>query len=237
MAGDTQETTCSAHYRQGGIVVGPATMATRVPGLYVAGGVGGHSNGLIAPVTYDGMLAAETVANDLPRLRPAALPGDKAAAGEARLLGLRRPRSGNGATPAQVKKALRAVMSEKMGFFKDAAGMNEALAAVTRLREEILPSMGLANATPRLNYAWLDAIDVANMLEVAALTIRGAHRRTESRGPFYRTDFPDMDNEHWLVKNILTPTPNGHVEFRAEPYDLPFFKPDFARRPSLEVDW
>jgi len=115
--------------------------------------------------------------------------------------------------------------------------MNEALAAVTRLREETLPSMGLANATPRLNYAWLDAIDVANMLEVAALTIRGALHRTESRGPFYRTDFPDMDNENWLVKNILTPTPNGDVDFRTEPYDLPFFKPDFARRPSLAVDW
>src|SRR5487761_124864 len=237
VATDTLETACSAHYRQGGIVVDPATMATRVPGLYVAGGVGGHSNGLIAPVTYDGMLVAETVANDLPRLGPAALPEDKAAAEEARLLGLRRPRSGNGATPAQVKKTLRTVMGEKMGFFKDAAGMNDALAAVTRLREEMLPSMGLANVTPRLNHAWLDAIDVANMLEVAALTIRGALHRTESRGPFYRTDFPDMDNERWLVKNILTPTSNGDVDFRTEPYDLPFFKPDFARRPSLEVDW
>ncbi|MGH6973862.1 MAG: FAD-binding protein, partial [Stellaceae bacterium] len=237
VAADTLETACSAHYRQGGIVVDPATMATRVPGLYVAGGVGGHSNGLIAPVTYDGMLAAVTVANALPRLPPAALPENKAAAEEARLLGLRRLRSGNGATPAQVKKALRTLMGEKMGFFKDAAGMNEALAAVTRLRAEMLPSMGLPSATSRLNYAWLDAIDVANMLEVAALTIRSALHRTESRGPFYRTDFPDMDNENWLVKNILTPTPNGDVDFRIEPYDLPFFKPDFTRRPSLEVDW
>ncbi len=237
VAADTLETACSAHYRQGGIVVDPATMATRVPGLYVAGGVGGHSNGLIAPVTYDGMLAAETVANDLTRLGRAALPEDKAAAEEARLLGLRRPRPGNGVTPAHVKKALRSLMGEKMGFFKDAASMSDALAAVTRLREEMLPSMGLANVTPRLNHAWLDAIDVANMLEVAALTIRGALHRTESRGPFYRTDFPDMDNERWLVKNILTPTANGDVDFRTEPYDLPFFKPDFVRRPSLEVDW
>jgi succinate dehydrogenase flavoprotein subunit len=237
VAADTLETACSAHYRQGGIVVDPATMATRVPGLYVAGGVGGHSNGLIAPVTYDGMLAAETVANDLPRLKPVALPEDKAMAEEARLLGLRRPLSGNGVTPAQVKRRLRALMGEKMGFFKDAAGMAAALAEVTRLRDELLPAMGLTNVTPRLNYAWLDAIDVANMLEVAALTIRGALHRTESRGPFYRTDFPDMDNENWLVKNILTPTPNGAVDFRTEPYDLPFFKPDFVRRPSLELDW
>ncbi|MGB8181716.1 MAG: FAD-binding protein [Stellaceae bacterium] len=237
VASDTLETACSAHYRQGGIVVDPATMATRVPGLYVAGGVGGHSNGLIAPVTYDGMLAAETVATDLPRLKSSALPEDKAAAEEARLLALRRSLPSNGVAPAHVKRALRSVMKEKMGFFKDAVTMNGALAEVSRLRDELLPAMGLTNVTPRLNYTWLDAIDVVNLLDVAALTIRGALNRTESRGPFYRTDFPEMDNANWLVKNILTPTPNGEVRFRTEPYELPFFKPDFVRRDSLEVDW
>lgn len=237
VASDTLETACSAHYRQGGIVVDPATMATRVPGLYVAGGVGGHSNGLIAPVTYDGMLAAETVATDLPRLKSSALPEDKAAAEEARLLALRRSLPSNGVAPAHVKRALRSVMKEKMGFFKDAVTMNGALAEVSRLRDELLPAMGLTNVTPRLNYTWLDAIDVVNLLDVAALTIRGALNRTESRGPFYRTDFPEMDNANWLVKNILTPTPNGDVRFRTEPYELPFFKPDFVRRDSLEVDW
>jgi len=237
VASDTLETACSAHYRQGGIVVDPASMATRVPGLYVAGGVGGHSNGLIAPVTYDGMLAAETVATNLPRLKSPVLPEDKAAAEEARLLALRRRLPSNGIAPAQVKRALRSVMSEKMGFFKDATVMNGALAEVTRLRDEMLPAMGLANVTPRLNHAWLDAIDVVNLLEVAALTIRAALNRTESRGPFYRTDFPQTDNERWLMKNILAPSPNGDVRFRTEPYELPFFKPDFVRRDSLEVAW
>src|SRR5579875_148698 len=237
IAADMLETACSAHYRQGGIVVDPKSMATRVPGLYVAGGVGGHSNGLIAPVTYDGMLAAETVARDLPRLKAPVFPEDKATAEEARLQALRRPLDGNRVAPARLKKALRTLMGEKMGFFKDAVTMETALAEVTRLREAMLPAMGLSNVTPRLNYAWLDAIDVANMLEVAGLTIRGALNRTESRGPFYRTDFPEMDNENWLVKNILTPTPNGDVRFRTEPYELPFFKPDFARHHSLEVDW
>ncbi|MGH6967741.1 MAG: FAD-dependent oxidoreductase [Stellaceae bacterium] len=236
-AADTLETACSAHYRQGGIVVDPATMATRVPGLYVAGGVGGHSNGLIAPVTYDGMLAAETVANGLPRLKPAAFPEDKAVAEAARLHALRRPLPVNGVTPARVKQTLRALMGEKMGFFKDVAGMEAALVEVMRLRDELLPAMGLTNVTPRLNYAWLDAIDVANLLEVAALTIRGALHRTESRGPFYRTDFPQTDNARWLAKNILTPTADGDVRFRTEPYELPFFKPDFVRRESLEVAW
>ena len=64
---DLVETAVTAHYRQGGIDVDTATMRSSVPGLYVAGGLGGHSNGLIALATYDGKVVADGVA-----ARPAA---------------------------------------------------------------------------------------------------------------------------------------------------------------------
>src|SRR4029079_2109002 len=62
---DMLETAVTSHYRQGGIDVDTSTMRSSVSGLYVAGGVGGHSNGLIALATYDGFSVAESVANDL----------------------------------------------------------------------------------------------------------------------------------------------------------------------------
>ena len=58
------ETAVTSHYRQGGIDVDTATMRSSVPGLYVAGGVGGHSNGLIGLATYDGKVVADGVARD-----------------------------------------------------------------------------------------------------------------------------------------------------------------------------
>ena len=64
---DMVEAAVTAHYRQGGIDVDTKTMRSSVPGLYVAGGLGGHSNGLIALATYDGKLVADGVA-----ARPAA---------------------------------------------------------------------------------------------------------------------------------------------------------------------
>ena len=51
----------TAHYRQGGIDVDTKTMRSSVPGLYAAGGLGGHSNGLIGLATYDGKVVAEGV--------------------------------------------------------------------------------------------------------------------------------------------------------------------------------
>src|SRR5919201_4695706 len=62
---DLVETAVSAHYRQGGIDVDTSTMRSSVPGLYVAGGLGGHSNGLIELATYDGAVAAAGVADAL----------------------------------------------------------------------------------------------------------------------------------------------------------------------------
>ena len=59
---DMVETAVTAHYRQGGIDVDTKTMRSSVPGLYVAGGLGGHSNGLIGLATYDGKVVADGVA-------------------------------------------------------------------------------------------------------------------------------------------------------------------------------
>src|SRR5262249_20694358 len=67
---DLVETAVTAHYRQGGVDVDARTMRSSVPGLYVAGGLAGHSNGLIGLATYDGKLVADGVAADLSRLEP-----------------------------------------------------------------------------------------------------------------------------------------------------------------------
>ena len=65
----------TAHYRQGGSMSTPRTMRSSVPGLYVAGGLGGHSNGPIGLATYDGKIVADGVAQDLPTLKAGVISG------------------------------------------------------------------------------------------------------------------------------------------------------------------
>src|SRR5499427_6220125 len=71
---DLVETAVTAHYRQGGIDVDTHTMRSSVPGLYVAGGLGGHSNGLIGLATFDGKVVADGVHAALNLLTPCELP-------------------------------------------------------------------------------------------------------------------------------------------------------------------
>jgi succinate dehydrogenase/fumarate reductase flavoprotein subunit len=234
---DLLETAVTAHYRQGGIDVDTATMRSSVPGLYVAGGLGGHSNGLIALATYDGKVVADGVAGDLGPLAAGDLPEEQI---EAETLRLERLRASDGAAerlaPVRIKEALRRVMWEKAGVEKDDAGLRAALEDIHRIKTEMLPRLGIAHKGRVANYEWLDAIDLLNMIEASELIIHSSRERRESRGPFMRRDFPAMDNRGWLAANVMIKTDNG-FRFERRPYELPFLKPDFAVKDNLEVPW
>jgi succinate dehydrogenase/fumarate reductase flavoprotein subunit len=232
---DLVETAVTAHYRQGGIDVDTHTMRSSVPGLYVAGGLGGHSNGLIGLATFDGKVVADGVAADLPQLALCELPEPQVETERRRIEALRVARP-EGVSPAKVKEKIRAMMWEKAGVEKDAASLRSALGDIADMRLDLLPRMSVSRAAPAVNYEWLDAIDVVNMLDTCELIVQSSLERQESRGPFMRRDFPRQDNEHWLVANIMRRTENG-FRFEQRPYDLSIFKPDFATKDNLEVAW
>ncbi len=232
---DLVEAAVTAHYRQGGIDVDTQTMRSSVPGLYVAGGLGGHSNGLIGLATYDGKVVADGVAADLPSLVSTELPEAQAEAERRRLDGLRVTRQ-DGVSPAEVKNTVRRMMWDKVGVEKDAASLRSALDDITDIRLDLLPRMSVKRNARAVNYEWLDAIDVVNMVDACELIIHSSLERRESRGPFMRRDFPLQDNTKWLAANVMTRTQNG-FRFEQRPYALPLFQPDFATRDNLEVAW
>jgi len=228
------ETAVTSHYRQGGIDVDTATMRSSVPGLYVAGGVGGHSNGLIGLATYDGKVVADGIVKSFSALKFSPVNSVEVEAESRRLDDLRNA-SGRGSTPASVKEKLRKLMWDKVGVEKDAVGMSAALEDILQIRSE-LPEMRIANKTRIANYEWLDAIDVVNMIDACELIVHSSLERKESRGPFFRKDFPETDNTQWLAANILRKSGNG-FRFEARPYELPFFEPGFTKKNNLQVAW
>jgi succinate dehydrogenase/fumarate reductase flavoprotein subunit len=229
------ETAVTAHYRQGGILVDTTKMRSTVPGLYVAGGVGGHSNGLIALVTFDGKCVADGVAEDIDEIKHPLLPEQEVAIERHRLDALLSS-NGTGHAPAKVKEAIRNVMWDKVGVEKNHAGLISALKDLDRIRTMDVPHMRLKNKARVANYEWVDAMDVHNMIDVAELVVHASIERQESRGPFIRTDFPETDNEKWLAANIMIKTDNG-FSFKQVPYETPFFAPEFARRDNMSVPW
>jgi succinate dehydrogenase flavoprotein subunit len=232
---DLIETAVTAHYRQGGIDVDTMTMRSSVPGLYVAGGASGHSNGLIGLATYDGLVVADGIAADFDRLGAGAASEHRIADEQRRLDALRATRA-DGVTPVKVKEAIRTMMWDKAGVEKDAATLTSALADIAEMRLDLIPRMSLKRSARDTNYEWLDAIDAVNMLETCELIVHASLERQESRGPFMRRDFPAQNNLHWLAANVMTRTENGH-RFTRRPYATPLFEPGFDTADNLEVAW
>ena len=74
------------------------------------------------------------------------------------------------------------------------------------------------------------------MIDACEATVRSALLREESRGPFYREDYPYVDNENWLCKVIVSRT-NDEWHWRKEPYALPYLAPEKAREAFFDADY
>jgi succinate dehydrogenase flavoprotein subunit len=222
------------HMRQGGINVDTERMETSLPGLYVAGGLGCHYLGGVGPVSYDGKVAGEAAADAAVGGGRRALPDQAAAAEEKRVFGFLRA-GGEGVRPIAAKLRIRQIMWE-LGYVKNERKFNVALEALQAVRQEMIPRLCLQSTSRSWNTGWMDALDACSMLDACEATVRSGLNRKESRGPFYREDYPYVDNENWMCRNIVSRV-NGQWRSRIEPIPAPYLTPERGREPFFEVDY
>jgi succinate dehydrogenase/fumarate reductase flavoprotein subunit len=222
------------HMRQGGLNVDTERMRASLPGLYIAGGIGCHYLGGVGPVSYDGKVAGTCAAEEALATPAPAVPVEEIAAEERRVFGFLRT-GADGPFPIQVKMRVRDIMWE-LGYVKNERKLVAARDALQRLREEDVPRLRLQSTTRSWNTGWMDALDACSMIDACEATVRSGLLRKESRGPFYREDYPYVDNENWLCKVILTRAADGWRS-RTEPYEVPYLAPEKLREPFFEADY
>ena len=127
-------------------------------------------------------------------------------------------------------------MWEKMGYIKNEKKMHEALAELAEVRGKLVPLMGLESISRNWNSDWVDALDVDDMLDVCELNIRSSLERQESRGPFFREDYPYIDNKNWLKHTVVTRAENG-IRIERAPIELKFIRPESDREDFFSADY
>lgn len=88
---------------------------------------------------------------------------------------------------ADIRNSLTSLMWRSAGVRRDAQSLQGALDAIEAWCRYVLPRQ--FNAP--------DGWELQNMLIVARLMVQAALLRQESRGVHLRTDFPELDDEHW----------------------------------------
>jgi succinate dehydrogenase / fumarate reductase, flavoprotein subunit len=196
----------AVHYTMGGLWVDYNLQST-IPGLFVAGEANFSDHGanrLGASALMQGLadgyfVLPYTIGNYLAGVAPSTIPADHpevraaVAAVESRvgrLLSIKGTR-----TVSSFHRELGAIMWDKCGMARDAAGLREALQRIPALREEFWQTVNVPGSAQGVNVALDMACRVADFLELGELMCTDALHREESCGGHFRTEHQTPDGE------------------------------------------
>jgi succinate dehydrogenase / fumarate reductase flavoprotein subunit len=201
------------HYIMGGIKT-DVNGATHINGLYAAGECacvsvhGGNrlgANSLLDTLVF-GRRSGAAACDYAQSVAPLSA-GDDWLATEQRRIAALMTRPYAGETHARLRLELGTLMDEKVGVYRDEAGLNEALAGVQALKRRY-QSVAVGDKSRIFNQALTFVLELGYMLDCAEATIYSALTRTESRGAQARTDYPKRNDTDWL-KHVVVYYGNG----------------------------
>jgi succinate dehydrogenase / fumarate reductase flavoprotein subunit len=125
---------------------------------------------------------------------------------------------------SHIRAQLQEVMMDKVSVFRTKEGLSEALEKVWELKERYA-GVSLQDKGNCFNRDLLDATELGYMLDLAEVISLGALQREESRGAHYREDFPERDDEKWLVHTLCTFSDTERPQISYKPVTITRFQP------------
>jgi len=191
------------HYAMGGIETDKFG-ATSIPGVYAAGEcacvsvhganrLGGNS--LLETIVFGARAAkhavqyVKSVGSVRQSQRTLLAEKDRIAGILAREGGERHP---------QVRKRMNALMSENVFIFRNDAELSKAVEGLREVREAA-QTMTVMDKSKTFNTDLTGLLEAEFLLDIAMPIAYGALKRDESRGAQARTDFPERNDDKWLV--------------------------------------
>ena len=118
-----------------------------------------------------------------------------------------------GKTSAEdIKQALRSIMLSSAGLLRNANGLLDGQAKIRNLQSEIDAGLRSNSFTDSIR-----SLESKNMVLTSEIIIQAALTRTESRGAHQRTDYPQMDDLHFLNHIAFDMKEDGCINSRSIP--------------------
>ncbi len=214
------------HYAMGGIAT-DKWGATKIPGVYAAGEcacvsvhganrLGGNS--LLETIVF-GSRAAQHASDYIKQLGDVR-PSDATLARERDRIDGMLARSG-GERHSRVRKAVNDAMSDHAFIFREETDLKSGMDELRRARE-MAQTMTVQDKSKTFNTDLIGALETEFLADVAQPIMLGALNRQESRGAQARTDFPERDDDKWMVHTLM--------HYRGPTRDP---EPDYSRKVTI----
>jgi succinate dehydrogenase / fumarate reductase flavoprotein subunit len=195
------------HYAMGGIETDKFG-ATSIPGVYAAGEcacvsvhganrLGGNS--LLETIVF-GARAAKHAVGYIKSVGSVRQSERTLKAETDRIAGIL-ARTG-GERHSQVRKKMNAVMSDNVFIFRSEGELTTAVQGLREVREAA-KTMTVMDKSKTFNTDLVGLLETEFLVDISQTIALGALNRTESRGAQARTDFPDRNDEKWMVHSRM----------------------------------
>ncbi len=120
---------------------------------------------------------------------------------------------------ATLRLKMQKVMQSHAAVFRTEEVLNEAIVMIDDLRKEYA-NIQVNDKSLIWNSDLVEALELANLLDQAVITVHSAAARKESRGAHAREDYPDRNDEEWMKHSLAVIDEQGKVTLSYKPVTL-----------------
>lgn len=212
------EVSPTAHYHMGGAVIDEQCHSD-IPRLFVAGEDAGGAHGAnrlggngVVDSTVLGKCAGESMAKELHDHEIGNVSHSQVTDIIDRVTApLERD---DGEDIYELREDLETTMWECVGVVREESDLKEGIERIESYKKRL--EQVSVEGSRRYNLTWNEVLDVRNLIVAAEMVARSALFREESRGAHYRNDFPEPDDENWLVNVYVQQGDDGMKTSREE---------------------
>jgi succinate dehydrogenase / fumarate reductase flavoprotein subunit len=129
-------------------------------------------------------------------------------------------RNANGSTPvASLRLKMQKIMQGHAAVFRTKESLSEGVKLIDQARSEY-SAIKVSDRSMIWNSDLVEALELANLLDQASITVHSALNREESRGAHAREDYPDRNDQTWMKHTLATINSEGKVELDYKPVVL-----------------
>ncbi|MDX1672537.1 MAG: fumarate reductase (quinol) flavoprotein subunit [Balneolaceae bacterium] len=133
-------------------------------------------------------------------------------------------RSGKSELISTIREEMHEAMESGAGIYRDENSLKNSREVIQELKQR-MENVSIQDQSFTFNTELVAAFELSYMLDVAEAIIESALSRKESRGSHQRADFPDRDDDNYLVHSLAYNKGDGTSRIEYEPVTITKWPP------------